>query len=323
MDLAGSIIGKATRWLAAVNTQYNPAFGLANLTRDTWGGLVNLNSTPLRGRGLKVLADVPMAMRGHRAARWPPRACLGGEPGRSCGSSSRPTAAAPAGATPSGIRTSARGRSSGAQRLEHNGALNPRVLVTRTLLNLLDGFNTVLENAVRLAAYKEALDKGLSRPEAARLGASSRWTSTARAAAPASCRRCTPSSTPACRARAHAGNPQGAARQGDHRRRPAAGRHPGADAAGRGLRRRRDPGLREGALAHHPAAAQRRGQKRFMSVPYPVGLNVLPNTGRVLTELGLSGGKDLGKKHHRRDGDIAAGLQPAGLAATSSPRMAR
>jgi hypothetical protein len=37
-----------------------------------------------------------------------------------------------------------------------------------------------------------------------------------------------------------------------------------------------------------------------------MGLNVLPNTGRVLTELGLSGGKDLGKKLTGAMGDIGA-----------------
>jgi hypothetical protein len=39
LDLANSVVGKATRWLASVNTQYNPAFGLVNLTRDVAGGL--------------------------------------------------------------------------------------------------------------------------------------------------------------------------------------------------------------------------------------------------------------------------------------------
>lgn len=39
----------------------------------------------------------------------------------------------------------------------------------RATLKLLDGFNAVLENAVRLSAYKLALDRRISRPEAARL----------------------------------------------------------------------------------------------------------------------------------------------------------
>jgi hypothetical protein len=200
MDLAGSIVGKSTRWLAAVNTQYNPAFGLANLTRDTWGGLVNLNSTPLRGRGLKVLKDVPMAGdAGHHARAGHQRVNRALRVGQAVGQFQDDGGRTGWRELLPGSERARAGDREGAARTPSTTRAGPRVLVTRTL-RLLDGFNMVLENAVRLAAYKEALDKGMSRPEAARLGASSRWTSTARAAAPASCRRCTPSSTPACRA---------------------------------------------------------------------------------------------------------------------------
>jgi hypothetical protein len=168
---AGLSVAGATRWIAAVNTQYNPAFGLVNLTRDTWGGLVNLNSTPLRGRGLKVLKDVPLAMVGiswglfreHHDSQaglfwsklWQEYQAVGGR---------------------TGWRQAFALADDRARAIEAElKAAGPATLglVTRRagrwLLNLLDGFNVVLENAVRLAAYKEALDKGMSRPEASRL----------------------------------------------------------------------------------------------------------------------------------------------------------
>lgn len=37
-----SLVGKATRYLASVNTQYNPVFGVINLIRDAQGALLEL-----------------------------------------------------------------------------------------------------------------------------------------------------------------------------------------------------------------------------------------------------------------------------------------
>jgi hypothetical protein len=53
-----------SRWFAAVNTQYNPAFGLVNIFNDTQGALVNLSTTPLAGQQKQVLKDVFPAIRG-------------------------------------------------------------------------------------------------------------------------------------------------------------------------------------------------------------------------------------------------------------------
>jgi len=53
-----------SRWFAAVNTQYNIAFGLVNIFNDIQGALVNLSTTPLAGQQKQVLKDVFPAIRG-------------------------------------------------------------------------------------------------------------------------------------------------------------------------------------------------------------------------------------------------------------------
>jgi GNAT superfamily N-acetyltransferase len=53
-----------SRWFAAVNTQYNPAFGLVNILNDSQGALVNLSTTPLAGQQLKVAKNITSALWG-------------------------------------------------------------------------------------------------------------------------------------------------------------------------------------------------------------------------------------------------------------------
>ena len=48
-------IGTATRWIASVNTQYNPVFGAWNFARDVQGAALNLSTTELAGKEKEVL----------------------------------------------------------------------------------------------------------------------------------------------------------------------------------------------------------------------------------------------------------------------------
>jgi hypothetical protein len=312
MDIGASAIGKATRWLAAVNTQYNPAFGLANVTRDTWGGLVNLGSTPLRGMGLKVLANVPRAMQGitralatdersqHEWSRlWQQFQDDGGRTGwREMWARADDRAAA--------IEHELK-------KLERIGGKLAPATVGAKVLALLDHFNLVLENAVRLAAYKEALDEGLSRPAAAKLGReltvdfnrkgrSTRELSPLYAFFNASV--------------------QGTARIIETIKGPtgksvvAGGLALGVLQALMLLAADYDeddiPDFIKARSLIIPLPKKQDGKKRFISVPYPLGLHILPNTGRVLTELSLSGGKNLGKKVASGLDEIVSAFNPLG-----------
>ena len=63
-QLAG-IVGmtaKITRFVAAMNTQYNPVFGAWNFVRDVFGGTINLASTELADQKAKVLFGATPAM---------------------------------------------------------------------------------------------------------------------------------------------------------------------------------------------------------------------------------------------------------------------
>jgi len=59
-----SISGSITRYFAAINTQYNPVFGGINLIRDVQGALLNLSTTPIRGKQKQVFANTVSALRG-------------------------------------------------------------------------------------------------------------------------------------------------------------------------------------------------------------------------------------------------------------------
>jgi len=56
------IVGSATRWMAAVNTQYNPVFGAWNFLRDVGSATINLTATPLAGKQAQVLLNTMPAM---------------------------------------------------------------------------------------------------------------------------------------------------------------------------------------------------------------------------------------------------------------------
>ena len=56
------MVGNATRWIAAVNTQYNPVFGAWNFLRDVGSAAINLTNTPLAGKQAQVLSGTFPAM---------------------------------------------------------------------------------------------------------------------------------------------------------------------------------------------------------------------------------------------------------------------
>lgn len=310
LDLAGSIIGKATRWMAAVNTQYNPAFGLVNLSRDVLEGAINLGATELRGNSTRVLAQVPLAIQG--IARELANDGKGGNWGKLY-----KEFVAEGGQT--GFKENFRDPNERAravekelERMHSAGKLTPGN-AAHAALDLLDGFNTTLENAVRLSAYKVGLEKGMSKPAAARLA-----------------RELTV----------------------DFNRKGRMGREVGpmyaffnasVQGAERALRTLRGPtggriiagGLTLGVLQALMLAAAGydddevpeyvktrafviplnwtgKGEKKHILIPLPLGFLMVPNTGRVLTELTLNGGKDMGKRIVEAVGTIAGSFNPLG-----------
>jgi hypothetical protein len=62
LDAATTAIGAVSHWIAAVNTQYNPVFGMVNLVRDSEGAMLNLASTELKGMQKAVASKIPPSL---------------------------------------------------------------------------------------------------------------------------------------------------------------------------------------------------------------------------------------------------------------------
>lgn len=158
------LAAKGTRWFASVNTQFNPVFGLINFARDVQAGLLNLSTTELAGQEKAVASKIPTAMRAiYRERRgkagtnqawtslWDEFQDVGGTTGyRDMFTDAKDRAKGLA----DELRAMDRGQASKA---------------AHAVVDWLSDYNETMENAVRLAAYKVALDQGMSRERAASL----------------------------------------------------------------------------------------------------------------------------------------------------------
>lgn len=158
---------KATRFFASINTQYNPVFGIYNFLRDAEGAVLQLTTTELAGKQKEVLSQVMPAVRGIYAQL---RADHQGKAATGQWSKLWEEFQQQGGQT--GFRDQF-------SRSEERGKALERELKKMSqgkandakdwFFNLLSDYNETMENAVRLAAYKTALDNGLSKAKAASL----------------------------------------------------------------------------------------------------------------------------------------------------------
>jgi hypothetical protein len=178
------VSAKITRFFAAVNTQWNVVFGPVNLVRDLQGAMVNLSATPLADHRLRIAADTFRALgsiyRDLRAGRngkvgaspwsglWQQMQEDGGTTGfrDQFRTSAERAEALQRVLTPDGWAESNYGRfftADGRLRVPLEHARQG----VRWLFDWLSDYNDALENGVRLATYKAALDNGMSREQAA------------------------------------------------------------------------------------------------------------------------------------------------------------
>jgi hypothetical protein len=164
-----SNLAKVTRYFAAINTQYNPAFGLYNLIRDLGGASVNLSSTPIAGKQRQVIGNaLPAALGMYRDLRAE----------RKGGSATTNWAALAEEFESEGGKTGYRDLFATSQdraeaiEIELTGGNKARQIATKVggpVFDWLSDFNEAIENGVRLSAYKAAKEAGLSKAEAASL----------------------------------------------------------------------------------------------------------------------------------------------------------
>jgi hypothetical protein len=312
-DQIGEVLGAAssiTRYFASINTQYNPIFGVINLTRDVQGAMLNLSSTPLAGKQTAVLGNTLSALRGiyadirdHRKGKQPSSVWAqlwdefqkeGGQTGyRDMFKNAKERAEAlEKGLDPDWWQTTKVGKV-----LTIGGALSlpEKVLADkaiRPLFDWLSDYNETMENSVRLAAYKVAKESGMSNQQAASLaknltvnfnrkGEIGRQVGALYAFFNASV--------------------QGTARLAETLKGPAGKRI----LAG---------GLLLGAMQAMMLAAAGfgddeppefvrdraiiipTGNGKYISIPMPLGFNAIPNFGRIMTEFVMSGFKDPQKR---------------------------
>jgi hypothetical protein len=165
-------VAGVTRWFASVNTQYNPVFGLVNGVRDFQSAMLNLSSTAIAGKqkevakyGISALAGIYADLRAHRDGKVPTSkwaqeyeefAKEGGQTGyRDMFQNSK--------ARTDGLQDVFKELSTGKfRRWGKLSEVNP-------IFAWLSDYNTSIENAFRLAAYKVAKEQGLSKQQAALL----------------------------------------------------------------------------------------------------------------------------------------------------------
>ena len=170
----GGLLGTTalvTRWIASVNTQYNPVFGMINFATDVGGAMFTLTDTPLAGKQKEVFSHVFPAMYAiygsERFARKNKKlvsqyAALYEQFRQAGGTTGYREAFAQ---TSFGNKKTSIAEKEWSKQTE--GAIMKKA---RYIFDVLSDYNEAMENSVRLAVFKTALDAGLSVEKAASLG---------------------------------------------------------------------------------------------------------------------------------------------------------
>ena len=161
-------VGKATRFFASVNTQYNPAFGIYNLMRDIGGAVLNLQSTPLKGNERKIISDALGLIKDIYSDLRRQRQGL---PANSKSAQIFEEFELEGGKT--GYRDLFEDSQSRAEQLQKDledfKSGKPLKGKGKAVMRWLSDFNDSIENAIRVSVYKNAIDKGISKERAASL----------------------------------------------------------------------------------------------------------------------------------------------------------
>jgi len=175
MNAALGMAAKATRWFANVNTQYNPVFGVVNLIRDLGGATINLSSTPIADQKKKVLSQVMPAMGGIIQVLRKERAGIArfDENGKDIYEGNKwaqifhdfREAGGQTGYRGSLIRTD-QDKQIIQHELDKLQEGNAKKAFTY-ILGALTDFNDMMENAIRVSAYQTAIDQKISPQKAA------------------------------------------------------------------------------------------------------------------------------------------------------------
>lgn len=307
-----SMIGGVTRYFSSINTQYNPIFGIVNLIRDSGAGTLNLTTTPISDKKAQVVGDILPALKGIYGYL---RAVRRGDP-------------APKGKWAEvWEQFSAAGGKTGYRDQYSNSAERARALNSelkqisegtlkssgRALFDWLSDFNETFENAVRLSAFKAALDKGISTERAASIA-----------------KNLTVNFNKKGEVAQQAGALYAffnASVQGSKRTIETLGGPAGKKIIAGGIALGALQALALSMAGYEdddppeflrernfiiPTGRDEKGKATYYMFPYPLGFNVLPNAGRVMTEWALNDFKDPGKRVVQIAGSLLETFNPIG-----------
>jgi hypothetical protein len=287
LDIVLATTANVTRWIASVNTQYNPVFGAWNFARDVQGAALNLSTTPLAGKQKEVIKNTFPALKGIYsdlrsdgkatgmwADLWEDFQKAGGQTGyRDQFSRNRKQA-------------SVVEREMGAMK---RGNVKKAAYA---VAQWLSDYNDAMENAVRLSAYKTALDMGLSKDKAASIAKNLTVNFN---------RKGTWSQTVGALYAFFNASVQGTARLAQTMKGPAGrkifygglalGTLQAIALAAAGFDDDEPPEFIKSRNLIIPT-----GGKKYIAIPMPLGFNLFPNIGRLTTEFVVSGGKKPAQK---------------------------
>lgn len=311
-----SLVSKATRWFASVNTQYNPIFAAVNLIRDVGGAQFNLTTTPLAGKQAQVTAGIFPAMRGiFNVLRDERKGKVGGDGAMEKAFREFRKEGGQTGYRDSLDRKASEKSIVDEQLAKITAGVNAKKAF-KAVFGLLSDFNDTLENAIRLSAYMTAIKPkdsggaGLSKQQAAILAKNLTVNFDKKGQLSANIN--------ALYAFFNA-SIQGTARLAQTLKGPK-----GKAIIGGGILL----GSMQSVLLamagfkddEPPEFVKERNfiiptpDGNYLSIPYPLGLHILPSLGRITTEFVLTGGKNPTKKVGNLIGVFADGLSPVGSA---------
>jgi hypothetical protein len=289
-----NISAKITRWIASVNTQYNPVFGAYNFLRDVGGAQFNLSTTPIAGKQVQVTANVFPALRAiYRDVR---RERAGKDPVDNEMSKLWQEFQKEGGITGFRDQFSKTNEEKNAiqkelEKLTESTTKTVAMAPFRAVFSWLSDYNESMENAVRLAAYKVALDQGLSKERAASLAKNLTVNFNRKG-----------EKTKQANALFAFFN---ASVQGTKRLQETLSGPAGKKIVGGGLLLGVLQALMLAAAGFDedepPEFVKERniiiplGDGKYAAIPMPLGLHVIPSTGRMVTEFVMSGGKNPAK----------------------------
>lgn len=323
-----------TRYFASINTQYNPVFGFVNLTRDVQGALLNLNSTPLKSHKAEVLSHTLTALSGiYRDARaersgktgtsnwallWEQFTLDGGQTGyRDLYKNSADRAKA----IRRTLDPTAWMETGWGNVFTAGGTLKVPLAVAqksaKPLFDWLSDFNLTMENAVRLAAYKVALDQGMSRQQAASLAKNLTVNFNRKGQVT--------QQVGAMYAFFNA-SVQGTARIAETVAKDGKLTRAGMAIVGGGVLLGAMQAVLLAALGYDddepPEFVRERnliiplspvsGKKNYITIPMPLGYHVFPNIGRILAEVAINGGEGAGERAIDLIGSVVDAFNPFG-----------